>query len=50
MAMQFFLLTISFAMLSILHLVLDYSTVRSSAYAFDMIEWEWAKPGLLSWG
>ena len=36
--MHFFLLAISFAMLSTLHLALDYSNMRSSAYAFDMIE------------
>ena len=36
--MHFFLLAFSFAMLSTLYLALDYSNIRSSAYAFDMIE------------
>ena len=36
--MHFFLLAISFAMLSTLYLALDYSNMRSSAYAFDIIE------------
>ena len=35
--MHFFLMAISFAMLSTLYLALDYSNMRSSA-AFDMIE------------
>ena len=45
-AMHFFYLVTSFAMLSTVHIVLDFSTVRSSTYAFEMIEWVWAKPVL----
>ena len=43
-AMHFFFLAITLAMLSTIHLVLDLSTVAFSTYLFEVIEWVWVRP------